>query len=79
MGYLNISLETWGNDSPNTEEINDVEQNAFIVSPADVPRHRKVILGDKGLSEEEKGRFDTLCNTYSDIFSKGASDIGKHP
>ena len=50
LGYLNVSLETWGNDSPNTEEVNEVEQNTFIVSPADVPRHRKTILGDKSLS-----------------------------
>ena len=79
LGYLNISLEGWGNDSLKTESVYEMEQNAFIVSPADIPRHRKTILGDKSLSKEEKEKFDELCGTYSDIFSKGASDIGKTP
>ena len=52
-----LVLETWGNNSPNVEEVNDVEQNTFIVSPADVPRHRKVILGDKNLSGGREGKI----------------------
>ena len=31
------------------------------------------------MSKEEERKFNTLCDTYSDIFSKGASDIGKTP
>ena len=79
LGYLNVSLEEWGDDSFHVEKVHEIEQKAFIVSPADVPRHRKTILGDKDLSQEEEGKFNTLCDTYSDIFSKGASDIGKTP
>ena len=79
LGYLNVSLEDWGNDFSEIGKVHEIEQKAFIVSPADVPRHRKTILGDKDLSKEEEEKFNTLCDTYSDIFSKGASDIGKTP
>ena len=79
LDYLNISFEEWGSSPIEQGDVHEVEQNSFIVSPADIPRHRKTILGDKNLSEKEKRKFDQLCETYSDIFSKGASDIGKTP
>ena len=36
-------------------------------------------MGIKIYPKKEEEKFDKLCETYSDIFSKGASDIGKTP
>ena len=54
-------------------------EKKFITSPADVERHRRVILQDAEVSEENRKQFKELCQEYDDIFSKGAGDIGKTP
>ena len=54
-------------------------EKKFITSPADVERHRKVILPDAEVSEEFREQFVQLCEKYDDIFSKGPADIGKTP
>ena len=52
-------------------------EKKFITSPADVERHRRVILQDAEVSDEYRKQFKELCQEYDDIFSKGAGDIGK--
>ena len=67
----------------NSEEIlNDEEiplEKKFITSPADVERHRRVVLQDANVSDENREQFKKLCQEYDDIFSKEAGDIGKTP
>ena len=54
-------------------------EKKFITSPADVERHRRVILQDAEVPDENRKQFKELCQEYDDIFSKGAGDIGKTP
>ena len=54
-------------------------EKKFITSPADVERHRKVLLQDADVAEEYREKFKRLCEEYDDIFSKGPADIGKTP
>ena len=54
-------------------------EKKFITSPADVERHRKVVLEDAKVPEKYKQQFVKLCEEYNDIFSKGPEDIGKTP
>ena len=51
--------------------------NAFITSPVDVPRPRKVDLQDADITPGMKSAFDTLCEKYPRVFSKGNKDIGR--
>ena len=64
------------------EVINDETiplEKKFITSPADVERHRKVVLEDAKVPEKYRQQFVKLCEEYDDIFSKGPEDIGKTP
>ena len=54
-------------------------ERKFITSPADVERHRRVILQDAELSNKDREQFEELCQEFDDIFSKEAGDIGKTP
>ena len=54
-------------------------EKKFITSPADVERHRRVLLQDAEVPDENRKQFKELCQEYDDIFSKGAGDIGKTP
>ena len=54
-------------------------EKKFITSPADVDRHRKVLLQDADIADEYREKFKKLCEEYDDIFSKGPGDIGKTP
>ena len=54
-------------------------EKKFITSPADVERHRKVILEDADVDVKYRKEFTNLCEEYDDIFSKGPADIGKTP
>ena len=51
--------------------------NAFITSPADVPGPRKVDLQDADITLSTRSAFDTLCEKYPKVFSKGNKDIGR--
>ena len=51
--------------------------NAFITSPADVPGPRKVDLQDADITPGTRSAFDTLCEKYPQVFSKGNEDIGR--
>ena len=57
----------------------EVIEKKFITSPADVERHRRIVLQDAEVPRKDKQEFLTLCEEYDDIFSKGSSDIGKTP
>ena len=64
------------------EVINDETiplEKKFITSPADVERHRKVVLEDAKVPDKYKQQFVKLCEEYDDIFSKGPADIGRTP
>ena len=64
------------------EVINDEAiplEKKFITSPADVERHRKVVLENAKIPEKYRQQFIKLCEEYDDIFSKGPEDIGKTP
>ena len=64
------------------EVINDETiplEKKFITSPADVERHRKVVLEDAKVPEKYRQQFVKLCEEYDDIFSKGPEDIRKTP
>ena len=54
-------------------------EKKFITSPADMERHRRVVLQDANVSDENREQFKKLCQEYDDIFSKEAGDIGKTP
>ena len=51
--------------------------NAFLTSPADVPGPRKVDLQDADITPSTRSAFDTLCEKYPEVFSKGNEDIGR--
>ena len=51
--------------------------NAFLTSPADVPRPRKVDLQDADITPCTRSAFDALCEKYPKVFSKGNEDIGR--
>ena len=51
--------------------------NAFLTSTADVPGPRKVDLQDADITLHTRSAFDTLCEKYPKIFSKGNEDIGR--
>ena len=51
--------------------------NAFLTSPADVPGPRRVDLQDADITPGMRSAFDTLCEKYPKVFSKGNEDIGR--
>ena len=51
--------------------------NAFITSPADIPGPRKEDLQDADITPNTRSAFDTLCEKYPKVFSKGNEDIGR--
>ena len=51
--------------------------NAFITAPADIPGPRKVDLQDADITPSTRSAFDTLCEKYPKVFSKGNEDIGR--
>ena len=64
--------------SPDPTHANGMDKPC-ITSPADVERHRRVILQDAEVPDENRKQFKELSQEYSDIFSQGAGDIGKTP
>ena len=52
-------------------------EKRFITSPTDIDIHRKVILQDADITEEQQNAFKDLCTKYNDIFSTDSGDIGK--
>ena len=51
--------------------------NAFLISPADIPGPRRVDLQDADITPGMRSTFDMLCEKYPKVFSKGNEDIGR--
>ena len=72
-----------------TEQINDISYSEdltegtlgtkFIISPADIETHRRVELKDAEVKDETKESLETLCEEFTDVFSKDSADIGRTP
>ena len=51
--------------------------NAFIISPEDIPGPRRVDLQDADITPGMRSTFDALCEKYPKVFSEGNKDIGR--
>ena len=58
-------------------EISEVVESDFLISPGDIYPSRKVELKDAEISPETLQRFEDLCDKHHDAFSKNNQDIGK--
>ena len=58
-------------------EISEVVESDFLISPGDIYPSRKVELKDAEVSPETLQRFEDLCDKHHDAFSKNNQDIGK--
>ena len=63
-------LESW-------DEIQEVIESDFLISPGDIYPSRKVELQDAEVSKETLERFENLCEEHHEAFSKNNQDIGK--
>ena len=59
------------------EEIQEVIESDFLISPGDIYPSRKVQLQDAEVSEETLQKFELLCEEQHEAFSKNNQDIGK--
>ena len=59
------------------DEIQEVIESDFLISPGDIYPSRKVELQDANVSEETLHRFEVLCEEQHEAFSKNNQDIGK--
>ena len=59
------------------EEIQEVIESDFLISPGDIYPSRKVQLQDAEVSEETLKKFEFLCEEQHEAFSKNNQDIGK--
>ena len=59
------------------EEIQEVIESDFLISPGDIYPSRKVELQDADVSEETLHKFELLCEEQQEAFSKNNQDIGK--
>ena len=55
------------------------EEWKFIASPADIDTYREIKLKDADVQEEDRERFEKLCNEFDDVFSKDSTDLGRTP
>ena len=58
-------------------DINEVIESDFLISPGDIYPNRKVLLEDADIKEDTKKSFEQLCSDQSEAFSKNNKDIGK--
>ena len=58
-------------------EISEVVESDFLISPGDIYPSRKVELKDAEVSPETLQKFEDLCDKYQEAFSKNNQDIGK--
>ena len=63
-------LDSW-------DEIQEVIESDFLISPGDIYPSRKVELQDAEISKETMEKFETLCEEQHGAFSKNNQDIGK--
>ena len=59
------------------EEIQEVIESDFLISPGDIYPSRKVKLQDADVSHEKLQKFESLCEEQHEAFSKNNQDIGK--
>ena len=59
------------------DEIQEVIESDFLISPGDIYPSRKVELQDADVSEETLQKFELLCEELHEAFSKNNQDIGK--
>ena len=59
------------------DEIQEVIESDFLISPGDIYPSRKVELQDAEVSQETLKQFEDLCDKHQDAFSKNNQDIGK--
>ena len=59
------------------EEIQEVIESDFLISPGDIYPSRKVKLQDAEVSDETLQKFESLCEDQHEAFSKNNQDIGK--
>ena len=59
------------------DEIQEVIESDFLISPGDIYPSRKVELQDAEVSKETLERFEILCEEQHEAFSKNNQDIGK--
>ena len=59
------------------EEIQEVIESDFLISPEDIYPSRKVKLQDADVSQETLQQFESLCEEQHEAFSKNNQDIGK--
>ena len=59
------------------DEIQEVIESDFLISPGDIYPSRKVELKDAEISSETLQKFEELCDKHHDAFSKNNQDIGK--
>ena len=59
------------------DEIDEVIESDFLISPGDIYPSRKVELQDAEVSEETLHKFELLCEEQQEAFSKNNQDIGK--
>ena len=65
---------TAGNDF---EDIAEVIDSDFIISPGDIYPNRKTELEDAEISLTTRQRFEKICQEHEKAFSKNNKDIGK--
>ena len=84
---VNVEKEKGGNKrkqdeipsrSTNSEwdNIQEVIDSDFLISPGDIYPNRKVELEDTQIKDITQTKFDQLCNKYDAAFSKNNRDIG---
>ena len=58
-------------------DINEVIESDFLISPGDIYPNRKEELQDVTIKDENKRSFEDICNKYEKSFSKNNKDIGR--
>ena len=59
------------------EEIQEVIESDFLISPGDIYPSRKIKLQDAVVADETLQKFEALCEEQHEVFSKNNQDIGK--
>ena len=58
-------------------EINEVIESDFLISPGDIYPNRKVELEDAPVKDSTRAEFERICEKREQAFSKNNKDIGK--
>ena len=59
------------------DEIHEVIESDFLISPGDIYPSRKVEIQDAEISQEMLEKFKLLCEEQHEAFSKNNQDFGK--